>query len=161
MKKSSISPEHFTIYPNQAFIKIREHIKAKRLNEIDISVYFVILDQFYRVSKICEKNKKEERNVSVTIQHIATELKISKTYATKRLKALADAGMIDRDEVPDSYNGNKNTQPLIYWESDRLIDNHEYINYTPPIKIAKPNILKNKTQEKQKEEIVDVDEVPF
>lgn len=130
------------MYPNRAFLKIRKHIKCKKLNEIDISVYFLVIDQYYRVAKICEKAEKPIENVSVSIQAIAEKLNISKTYANERLKALNDVGLIFRVKAENSFNGNKNTMPAIYIKGKIVIDNSdEYIplnipNIKSPIKIA-------------------------
>ena len=129
MFKKNISPDHFTMYPNLAFLKIRQLIKDKKLNEIDISVYFLILDQYYLVAHICNKNKTPIKNVSVSIQAIAEKLNISKTYANERLKALNHAGLIFRIKAENSYNGNKNTMPTIYIKGENVIDNSD--EYAP------------------------------
>ncbi len=129
MSKKNISPDHFTMYPNLAFLKIRQLIKDKKLNEIDISVYFLILDQYYLVAHICNKNKTPIKNVSVSIQAIAEKLNISKTYANERLKALNHAGLIFRIKAENSYNGNKNTMPTIYIKGENVIDNSD--EYAP------------------------------
>ena len=129
MSKKNISPDHFTMYPNRAFLKIRQLIKDKKLNEIDISVYFLILDQYYLVAHICNKNKTPIKNVSVSIQAIAAKLNISKTYANERLKALNHAGLIFRIKAENSYNGNKNTIPTIYIKGENVIDNSD--EYAP------------------------------
>ena len=129
MSKKNISPDHFTMYPNLAFLKIRQLIKDKKLNEIDISVYFLILDQYYLVAHICNKNKTPIKNVSVSIQAIAAKLNISKTYANERLKALNHAGLIFRIKAENSYNGNKNTMPTIYIKGENVIDNSD--EYAP------------------------------
>lgn len=142
MFKKTISPDHFTMYPNLAFLKIRQLIKDKKLNEIDISVYFLVLDQYYLVAHICKKPETPIKNVSVSIQSIAGKLNISKTYATERLKALNDVGLIFRVKAENSFNGNKNTMPAIYMKGEDVIDNSdEYIplnipNIKSPIKIA-------------------------
>ena len=142
MSKKNISPDHFTMYPNLAFLKIRQLIKDKKLNEIDISVYFLVLDQYNLVASICKKEKKLIENVSVSIKSIAEGLGRSKTTATKRLKALQEVGLISRIEVENPVNGNKNTKPSIYIENNEVIDNSdEYIplnipNIKSPIKIA-------------------------
>jgi hypothetical protein len=117
------------MYPNLAFLKIRQLIKDKKLNEIDISVYFLILDQYYLVAHICNKNKTPIKNVSVSIQAIAEKLNISKTYANERLKALNHAGLIFRIKAENSYNGNKNTMPTIYIKGENVIDNSD--EYAP------------------------------
>ena len=130
------------MYPNLAFLKIRQLIKHKKLNEIDISVYFLVLDQYYLVAHICKDSKTPIKNVSVSIQAIAEKLNISKTYANERLKALNDVGMIFRVKAENSFNGNKNTMPAIYMKGKNVIDNSdEYIpldipNIKSPIKIA-------------------------
>ena len=130
------------MYPNLAFLKIRQLIKHKKLNEIDISVYFLVLDQYYLVAHICKDSKTPIKNVSVSIQAIAEKLSISKTYATERLKALNDVGLIFRVKAENSFNGNKNTMPAIYMKGKIVIDNSdEYIplnipNIKSPIKIA-------------------------
>jgi hypothetical protein len=129
MSKKNISPDHFTMYPNLAFLKIRQLIKDKKLNEIDISVYFLILDQYYLVAHICNRNKTPIKNVSVSIQAIAEKLNISKTYANERLKALNHAGLIFRIKAENSYNGNKNTMPTIYIKGENVIDNSD--EYAP------------------------------
>lgn len=142
MFKKTISPDHFTMYPNLAFLKIRQLIKDKKLNEIDISVYFLVLDQYYLVAHICKKPETPIKNVSVSIQAIAEKLNISKTYANERLKALNHAGLIFRIKAENSFNGNKNTMPAIYMKGENVIDNSdEYIplnipNIKSPIKIA-------------------------
>ena len=142
MFKKTISPDHFTMYPNLAFLKIRQLIKDKKLNEIDISVYFLVLDQYYLVAHICNESKTPIKNVSVSIQAIAEKLNISKTYANERLKALNNAGLIFRIKAENSFNGNKNTMPAIYMKGKIVIDNSdEYIplnipNIKSPIKIA-------------------------
>jgi hypothetical protein len=132
MIKKIISDKHFTMYPNLAFLKIRQYIKDKKLNEIDISVYFLILDQYYLVAHICKSKKVPIKNVSVSIQSIAEGLNISKTYANKRLQALSDVGLIFRVKAEDSFNGNKNTQPAIYIMGEDVIDNS--YDYEPPTK---------------------------
>ncbi len=132
MFKKIISDKHFTMYPNLAFLKIRQYIKDKKLNEIDISVYFLILDQHYLVAHICKSKKVPIKNVSVSIQSIAEGLNISKTYANKRLQALSDVGLIFRVKAEDSFNGNKNTQPAIYMLGEDVIDNS--YDYEPPTK---------------------------
>ena len=129
MSKKNISPNHFTMYPNLAFLKIRQLIKDKKLNEIDISVYFLILDQYYLVAHICNESKIPIKNVSVSIQAIAENLNISKTYANERLKALNNAGLIFRIKAENSFNGNKNTMPAIYMKGKNVIDNSD--EYTP------------------------------
>ena len=129
MSKKNISPDHFTMYPNRAFLKIRQLIKDKKLNEIDISVYFLILDQYYLVAHICNESKTPIKNVSVSIQAIAEKLNISKTYANERLKALNNAGLIFRIKAENSFNGNKNTMPAIYMKGKNVIDNSD--EYTP------------------------------
>ena len=129
MSKKNISPDHFTMYPNRAFLKIRQLIKDKKLNEIDISVYFLILDQYNLVASICKKNDKPIKNVSVSIQAIAEKLNISKTYANERLKALNNAGLIFRIKAENSFNGNKNTMPAIYMKGKNVIDNSD--EYAP------------------------------
>ena len=129
MSKKKISPDHFTIYPNLAFLKIRQLIKDKKLNEIDISVYFLILDQYYLVAHICNESKTPIKNVSVSIQAIAEKLNISKTYANERLKALNNAGLIFRIKAETSFNGNKNTMPAIYMKGKNVIDNSD--EYAP------------------------------
>ena len=125
MFKKTISPDHFTMYPNLAFLKIRQLIKDKKLNEIDISVYFLILDQYYLVAHICNESKTPIKNVSVSIQAIAENLNISKTYANERLKALNNAGLIFRVKAENSFNGNKNTMPAIYMKGKNVIDNSD------------------------------------
>lgn len=130
------------MYPNLAFLKIRQLIKDKKLNEIDISVYFLVLDQYYLVAHICNKSKTPIKNVSVSIQAIAEKLNISKTYANERLKALNNAGLIFRIKAENSFNGNKNTMPAIYIKGKNVIDNSD--EYAPldlpiinsPIEIA-------------------------
>ena len=142
MSKKNISPDHFTMYPNLAFLKIRQLIKYKKLNEIDISVYFLVLDQYYLVAHICNESKTPIKNVSVSIQAIAEKVNISKTYANERLKALNNAGLIFRIKAENSFNGNKNTMPAIYMKGKNVIDNSD--EYTPldlpiinsPIEIA-------------------------
>ena len=129
MSKKNISPDHFTMYPNLAFLKIRQLIKDKKLNEIDISVYFLILDQYYLVAHICNENKTPIKNVSVSIQAVAEKLNISKTYANERLKALNDVGLIFRIKAENSFNGNKNTMPAIYMKGKNVIDNSD--EYAP------------------------------
>ena len=129
MSKKNISPDHFTMYPNRAFLKIRQLIKDKKLNEIDISVYFLILDQYYLVAHICNESKTPIKNVSVSIQAIAEKLNISKTYANERLKALNHAGLIFRIKAENSFNGNKNTMPVIYMKGKNVIDNSD--EYAP------------------------------
>jgi hypothetical protein len=132
MFKKTISPDHFTMYPNLAFLKIRQLIKDKKLNEIDISVYFLVLDQYYLVAHLCKSKKVPIKNVSISIQSIAEGLNISKTYANKRLQALSDVGLIFRVKAKDSFNGNKNTQPAIYMLGEDVIDNS--YDYEPPTK---------------------------
>jgi hypothetical protein len=133
MFKKTISPDHFTMYPNLAFLKIRQLIKDKKLNEIDMSVYFLILDQYYLVTHICNDSKTPIKNVSVSIQAIAEKLNISKTYANERLKALNDVGLIFRVKAENSFNGNKNTIPAIYMKGKTVIDNSdEYISLNIP-----------------------------
>jgi len=129
MSQKNISPDHFTMYPNLAFLKIRQLIKDKKLNEIDISVYFLILDQYYLVAHICNENKTPIKNVSVSIQAIADKLNISKTYANERLQALNDVGLIFRVKAENSFNGNKNTMPAIYMKGENVIDKSD--DYTP------------------------------
>ena len=129
MSKKNISPDHFTMYPNRAFLKIRQLIKDKNLNEIDISVYFLVLDQYYLVAHICNESKTPIKNVSVSIQAIAEKLNISKTYANERLKALNNTGLIFRIKAENSFNGNKNTMPAIYMKGKNVIDNSD--EYTP------------------------------
>ena len=129
MFKKTISPDHFTMYPNLAFLKIRQLIKDKKLNEIDMSVYFLVLDQFNLVASICNKEKKPIKNVSVSIKSIAEGLGRSRTTATKRLKALQEVGLISRIEAENPVNGNKNTQPSIYIKNNEVIDNSD--EYTP------------------------------
>lgn len=130
------------MYPNRAFLKIRQYIKDKKLNEIDMSVYFLVLDQYYLVTHICKDSKTPIKNVSVSIQAIAEKLNISKTYANERLKALNDVGLIFRVKAENSFNGNKNTIPAIYMKGKTVIDNSdEYIslnipNIKSPTKIA-------------------------
>jgi hypothetical protein len=142
MFKNNISDKHFTMYPNLAFLKIRQYIKDKKLNEIDISVYFLILDQYYLVAHICKDSETPIKNVSVSIQAIAEKLNISKTYAAERLKALNDVGLIFRVKAENSFNGNKNTMPAIYMKGKKVIDNSDdYVpldlpNIKSPIKIA-------------------------
>ena len=114
MLKKNISEKHFTIYPNMAFLKIRQYIKDKKLKEIDVSVYFLILDQYNLVASICRKEGKPIKNVSVSIKSVAEGLRRSRTYAGGRLKALSEVGLISRVKAEDSVNGNKNTRPLIY-----------------------------------------------
>ena len=121
----NISLKHFTQYPNLAFHKIRQYIKDGALNEIDISVYFLVLDQYNRVASICKNSKQQIQNVSVSIQSIAKGLNISKTYATERLKALNDVGLIFRVNAENSFNGNKNTMPAIYMKGKNVIDNSD------------------------------------
>jgi len=129
MSKKNISPDHFTMYPNLAFLKIRRYIKDKKLNEIDMSVYFLVLDQYNLVASICKKEKKPIKNVSVSIKSIAEGLGRSKTTATKRLKALQEVGLISRIEAENPMNGNKNTRPLIYIDKNEVVDYSE--EYTP------------------------------
>ena len=129
MFKKTISPDHFTMYPNLAFLKIRQLIKDKKLNEIDISVYFLVLDQYYLVAHICNESKTPIKNVSVSIQAIAEKLNISKTYANERLKALNDVGMIFRVKAENSFNGNKNTMPAIYMKGEDVVDDSD--EYAP------------------------------
>ena len=129
MSKKNISPDHFTMYPNLAFLKIRQLIKDKKLNEIDMSVYFLVLDQYYLVAHICNESETPIKNVSVSIQAIAEKLNISKTYANERLKALNNAGLIFRIKAENSFNGNKNTMPAIYMKGKNVIDNSD--EYTP------------------------------
>ena len=117
------------MYPNLAFLKIRQLIKDKKLNEIDISVYFLILDQYYLVAHICNESKTPIKNVSVSIQAIAEKLNISKTYANERLKALNNAGLIFRIKAENSFNGNKNTMPAIYMKGKNVVDDSD--EYTP------------------------------
>jgi len=142
MFQKPLSPDHFTMYPNSAFLKISRCIKDKKLNEIDISVYFLILDQYYLVAHICKDSETPIKNVSVSIQAIAEKLNISKTYATERLKALNDVGLIFRVKAENSFNGNKNTMPAIYMKGKNVIDNSdEYApldltNIKSPTKIA-------------------------
>ena len=142
MSKKNISPDHFTMYPNLAFLKIRQYIKDKKLNEIDMSVYFLVLDQYNLVASICKKEKKPIKNVSVSINSIAEGLGRSRTYAGGRLKALQEVGLISRVKAKEPINGNKNTQPSIYIEDNKVIDkSDEYIplnilNIKSPIKIA-------------------------
>ncbi|MBM3456356.1 MAG: winged helix-turn-helix domain-containing protein [Bacteroidetes bacterium] len=141
MSQKNISPDHFTMYPNLAFLKIRQLIKDKKLNEIDISVYFLILDQYYLVAHICKENKTPIKNVSISIQAIAEKLNISKTYANERLKALNNAGLIFRIKAENSFNGNKNTMPAIYMKGKNVIDNSdEYAPLDLPI-INSPSII--------------------
>lgn len=158
MFQKPLSPDHFTMYPNLAFLKIRQLIKDKKLNEIDISVYFLVLDQYYLVAHICKKPETPIKNVSVSIQAIAKKLNISKTYAAERLKALNDVGLIFRVKVEDSFNGNKNTRPAIYIVGKTVTDNSH--DYTPPNKNninapnkAAANLKTNNT--------ADYDDVPF
>jgi hypothetical protein len=125
----NISLKHFTQYPNLAFHKIRQYIKDGALNEIDISVYFLVLDQYNRVASICKNSKQQIQNVSVSIQSIAKGLNISKTYATERLKALNDVGLIFRVKTENSFNGNKNTMPAIYMKGKNVVDDSD--EYTP------------------------------
>ena len=129
MFQKPLSPDHFTMYPNLAFLKIRQLIKHKKLNEIDISVYFLVLDQYYLVAHICKDSKTPIKNVSVSIQAIAEKLSISKTYATERLKALNDVGMIFRVKAENSFNGNKNTMPAIYMKGEDVVDDSD--EYAP------------------------------
>ena len=123
MSRKDISDKHFTMFPNLAFLKIRQYIKAKKLNEIDMSVYFLVLDQYNLVASICKKDKKPIKNVSVSIKSIAEGLGRSRTYAGKRLKALQKVGLISRIEAENPVNGNKNTKPSIYIENNEVIDN--------------------------------------
>ena len=140
--KMILSLEHYTQYPNLAFHKIRQYIEDGRLNEIDISVYFLVLDQYNRVASICNNDKKPIKNVSVSIKSIAEGLRCSRTYAVGRLKALSEVGLISRVKAEDSVNGNKNTRPLIYIVKNEVIDySEEYIplntdNKKSPIKAA-------------------------
>jgi len=142
MSKKNISPDHFTMYPNLAFLKIRQYIKDKKLTEIDMSVYFLVLDQYNLVASICKKEKKPIKNVSVSIKSIAEGLGRSKTTATNRLKALQEVGLISRIEAENPVNGNKNTRPLIYIDKNEVVDySEEYIplntdNKKAPIKAA-------------------------
>jgi predicted transcriptional regulator len=130
------------MYPNLAFLKIRQYIKDKKLNEIDMSVYFLVLDQYNLVASICKKEKKPIKNVSVSIKSIAEGLGRSKTTATNRLKALQEVGLISRIEAENPVNGNKNTRPLIYIDKNEVVDySEEYIplntdNKKAPIKAA-------------------------
>ena len=65
---------------------------------------------------------------------IAEKLNISKTYATERLKALNDVGLIFRVKAENSFNGNKNTIPAIYMKGKNVIDNsNEYAPLDLPI----------------------------
>ena len=154
----NISLKHFTQYPNLAFHKIRQYIKDGALNEIDISVYFLVLDQYNRVASICKNSKQQIQNVSVSIQSISKGLNISKTYAAERLKALNDVGLIFRVKVEDSFNGNKNTRPAIYIVGKTVTDNSH--DYTPP---NKTNInAPNKAAANLKTtDTADYDNVPF
>ena len=128
MSRTRLSSEHYTMFPNLAFSKIRQHIKDKKLLEIDISIYFLILDQYYYVAGICAMEKKPIKNVSVTIKSIMDELGISHEHAINRLKALNEAGLIFRKKAVDAINGNKDTKPAIYVEQNKIIDNSdEYI----------------------------------
>ncbi len=129
MLKKNISEKHFTIYPNMAFLKIRQYIKDKKLKEIDVSVYFLILDQYNLVASICRKEGKPIKNVSVSIKSVAEGLRRSRTYAGGRLKALSEVGLISRVKAEDSVNGNKNTRPLIYIDKNEVVDYSE--EYTP------------------------------
>ena len=158
MFKKTISPDHFTMYPNLAFLKIRQLIKDKKLNEIDISVYFLVLDQYYLVAHICNESKTPIKNVSVSIQAIAEKLNISKTYANERLKALNNAGLIFRIKAENSFNGNKNTMPAIYIKGKNVIDNS--YDYTPPNKnnINAPN---KAAANLKTTDTADYDDVPF
>jgi len=130
------------MYPNLAFLKIRQYIKDKKLTEIDMSVYFLVLDQYNLVASICKKEKKPIKNVSVSIKSIAEGLGRSKTTATNRLIALQEVGLISRIEAENPVNGNKNTRPLIYIDKNEVVDySEEYIplntdNKKAPIKIA-------------------------
>jgi predicted transcriptional regulator len=130
------------MYPNLAFLKIRQYIKDKKLTEIDMSVYFLVLDQYNLVASICKKEKKPIKNVSVSIKSIAEGLGRSKTTATNRLKALQEVGLISRIEAENPVNGNKNTRPLIYIDKNEVVDySEEYIplntdNKKAPIKAA-------------------------
>jgi predicted transcriptional regulator len=130
------------MYPNLAFLKIRQYIKDKKLTEIDMSVYFLVLDQYNLVASICKKEKKPIKNVSVSIKSIAEGLGRSKTTATNRLKALQEVGLISRIEAENPVNGNKNTRPLIYIDKNEVVDySEEYIplnidNKNTPIKVA-------------------------
>ena len=159
MFKKTISPDHFTMYPNQAFLKIRQLIKYKKLNEIDISVYFLILDRYNLVASICKKEKKPIKNVSVSIKSIAEGLGRSKTYANERLKALHEVGMISRVKAEESVSGNKNTRPLIYIEDNKVVDTSDkYLTLDLPIEKTPINLadeLKNTTI------TTDDDGVPF
>ena len=125
-----------------AFLKIRQYIKDKKLTEIDMSVYFLVLDQYNLVASICRREKKPIKNVSVSIKSIAERLGRSKTTATKRLKALQEVGLISRIEAENPVNGNKNTRPLIYIDKNEVVDySEEYIplntdNKKAPIKAA-------------------------
>lgn len=127
------------MFPNLAFLKIRQLIKDKKLNEIDMSVYFLILDQYYLIAHFCKDNKMPMKNVSVSIQAIAEKLNISKTYANERLKALNNAGLIFRVKAENSFNGNKNTIPAIYMKEGNLVDISD--EYTPlnPTDIQSPS----------------------
>ena len=130
------------MYPNLAFLKIRQYIKDKKLTEIDMSVYFLVLDQYNLVASICKREKKPIKNVSVSIKSIAEGLGRSKTTATNRLKALQEVGLISRIEAENPVNGNKNTRPLIYIDKNEVVDySEEYIplntdNKKAPIKAA-------------------------
>jgi predicted transcriptional regulator len=122
------------MYPNLAFLKIRQYIKDKKLNEIDMSVYFLVLDQYNLVASICKKEKKPIKNVSVSIKSIAEGLGRSKTYANERLKALHEVGMISRVKAEESVSGNKNTKPLIYIEDNKVVDaSDKYLTLDLPI----------------------------
>jgi hypothetical protein len=157
MSKKTLSLEHYTQYPNLAFHKIRQYINDGRLNEIDISVYYLILDQYYFVAAICEEKKTPVKNVSVSIQSIAEGLNISKTYAAERLKALHDVGLIFRVIAEDSVNGNKNTIPAIYYMKKTLIDNS--YDYTPAI--IEPRNAKIEIAAELKTHTAVDDDVPF
>lgn len=107
-----------------------------------MSVYFLVLDQYYLVAHICKDSKPPIKNVSVSIQAIAEKLNISKTYANERLKALNDVGLIFRVKAENSFNGNKNTIPAIYMKGETVIDNSDEYkplnipNIKSPTKIA-------------------------
>lgn len=74
MFKKTISPDHFTMYPNLAFLKIRQLIKDKKLNEIDMSVYFLVLDQYNLVASICKKRKNQSRMFRLVLNQLLKDL---------------------------------------------------------------------------------------
>lgn len=142
MKRNTfISKDYFTAFPNEAFIQIRKLIKNKKLIEIDISVYFVALNQFYKIKTIRERKSEEEHSVSLTINRVANELGISDSHASKRITALANCGLLKRESVDHSVSGNKNTEPTIFWDAKKkkLVSNFHYIarddenNQTKPV----------------------------